>query len=139
MAKAYVEARKEHGESELLDDIVQAKPERDCEHCHSAEELKQHGLQHLRDAVQLLVEHNCAQCGRLDTHRRTAQQGNGDSPLGPPRGLKRHRAVDTMSVKKQRARLMGRDGALLDGEGGARQLRASASNFARTTSATASA
>jgi hypothetical protein len=54
MAKAYVEARKEHGESELLDEIVAAKPERDREHYHSAKELKQHGLQHLRDAVELL-------------------------------------------------------------------------------------
>ena len=29
MAKAYTEARKEHGESELLDEIVTAKPEMD--------------------------------------------------------------------------------------------------------------
>jgi hypothetical protein len=54
MAKAYVEARKHHGESELLDEIVAAKPERDHTHYHSPEELKQHGLQHLRDSVVLL-------------------------------------------------------------------------------------
>jgi hypothetical protein len=54
MAKAYVEARKQHGKSELLDDIVAAKPERDHAHYHSAEELKQHGLQHLRESVALL-------------------------------------------------------------------------------------
>jgi len=54
MAKAYVEARREHGESELLDEIVAAKPERDHTRYHSVEELKQHGLQHLRDAVELL-------------------------------------------------------------------------------------
>jgi len=54
MAKAYVEARKQHGESELLDEIVAAKPERDHTHYHSPEELKQHGLQHLRDSVALL-------------------------------------------------------------------------------------
>jgi hypothetical protein len=54
MAKAYVEARREHGESELLDEIVAAKPERDQTRYHSVEELKQHGLQHLRDAVELL-------------------------------------------------------------------------------------
>jgi len=54
IAKAYVEARKQHGESELLDEIVTAKPERDHTHYHSAEELKQHGLQHLRDSVALL-------------------------------------------------------------------------------------
>ena len=29
MAKSYVEARQQHGKSELLDDIVAAKPERD--------------------------------------------------------------------------------------------------------------
>jgi hypothetical protein len=54
MAKAYVEARKHHGESELLDEIVAAKPERDHTRYHSAEELKQAGLEHLRDAVGVL-------------------------------------------------------------------------------------
>jgi hypothetical protein len=54
IAKAYVEARKEHGESELLDEIVSAKPERDHSHFHSAEELKEHGLQALRDTIALL-------------------------------------------------------------------------------------
>jgi hypothetical protein len=54
MAKAYAEARKQHGESELLDEIVAAKPERDHTHYHSADELKQQGLQHLRDSVALL-------------------------------------------------------------------------------------
>ena len=54
MAKAYVEARQQHGKSELLDAIVAAKPERDHTHYHSPEELKEHALQHLRDAVALL-------------------------------------------------------------------------------------
>jgi hypothetical protein len=54
IAKAYVEARQQHGESELLDEIVAAKPERDHTHYHSPEELKEHGLQHLREAVALL-------------------------------------------------------------------------------------
>ncbi len=54
MAKAYVEARQHHGESELLDEIVAAKPERDHTHYHSPDELKAHGLQHLRDSVALL-------------------------------------------------------------------------------------
>jgi hypothetical protein len=54
IAKAYVEARQQHGESELLDEIVAAKPERDHTHYHSPDELKQHGLQHLRDSVALL-------------------------------------------------------------------------------------
>jgi hypothetical protein len=54
MAKAYVETRQQHGKSELLDDIVAAKPERDHSHAHSFEELKKSGLQHLRDSVALL-------------------------------------------------------------------------------------
>jgi hypothetical protein len=54
MAKAYVEARKQHGESELLDEIVSAKPEVDHARYHSAEELKENGLQHLRAAVEVL-------------------------------------------------------------------------------------
>lgn len=54
MAKSYVETRQQHGKSELLDEIVAAKPERDHTHYHSLEELKQHGLGHLRDAVALL-------------------------------------------------------------------------------------
>jgi len=54
MAKAYVEARQHHGESELLDEIVAAKPGRDHTRAHSAEEFKQVGLQHLQDAVALL-------------------------------------------------------------------------------------
>jgi hypothetical protein len=43
MAKAYVEARKQHGESELLDEIVSEKPEIDHTRYHSAEELKENG------------------------------------------------------------------------------------------------
>jgi hypothetical protein len=54
MATAYAEARREHGKSQLLDEIVAAKPERDHTHFHSYEELKQQGLRHLRDSVALL-------------------------------------------------------------------------------------
>ncbi len=54
MAKAYVEARAQHGKSQLLDEIVAAKPERDHTHYHSPEELKEHGLGHIRDSVLLL-------------------------------------------------------------------------------------
>src|SRR5205807_3447230 len=56
MAKSYVEARQDHGASELLDEIVSAKPERDHTRYHSPEELKQAGLKHLRDAVALLEQ-----------------------------------------------------------------------------------
>jgi hypothetical protein len=54
MAKAYAEARQQHGESELLDEIVAAKPERDHTHYHSPEELKQHALEHVRDSIAVL-------------------------------------------------------------------------------------
>ncbi len=56
MAKAYTEARELHGESELLDAIVAAKPEVDHKRFGSPEELRQHGLQLLRDAVALLEQ-----------------------------------------------------------------------------------
>jgi hypothetical protein len=54
MGKAYAEARQRHGESELLDEIVAAKPQVDHTRYHSAEELNEHALAHLRDAVALL-------------------------------------------------------------------------------------
>ena len=53
---AYVEARQLLGGSQLLDEIVAARPERDHTHYRSFEELKQNGLQHLRDAVALLEQ-----------------------------------------------------------------------------------
>lgn len=54
IGKAYAEARQRHGESELLDEIVSAKPEIDHTRYHSAGELTEHGLQHLRDAIEIL-------------------------------------------------------------------------------------
>jgi hypothetical protein len=54
MAKAYAEARQHHGQSELLDDIVSARPKMDHTRYHSLDELKEHSLGHLRDAVALL-------------------------------------------------------------------------------------
>jgi hypothetical protein len=56
MAKAYTEARREHGASQLLDDIVSEKPEVDRARVASAEELRANLLQHIRDAVSLLSE-----------------------------------------------------------------------------------
>ncbi len=67
MAKAYVEARQQHGESELLDEIVAAKPARDHTHAHSADEFKHIGLGHLRDAVALLQRKATAQ--EVDEYR----------------------------------------------------------------------
>ena len=54
IAKSYSETRKNHGASELLDEIVSSKPEIDHKRYHTYDELKQHTLQMLRDAVALL-------------------------------------------------------------------------------------
>jgi hypothetical protein len=53
LAKAYTEARKEHGASELLDEIVAAGPKRGPRF-HSDDELRAEGLQRLHDAAALL-------------------------------------------------------------------------------------
>jgi len=54
MAKVYTEARQQHGDSELLDEISAAKPEMDRSRAGSPEELKQHNLDNIRKAVSLL-------------------------------------------------------------------------------------
>ncbi len=56
MAKAYTEARQDHGASELLDEIVAHRPETDRSKAHSPEELKEHALQNIRDAVALVAD-----------------------------------------------------------------------------------
>src|SRR5690349_4310741 len=54
MAKAFAEARREHGESELLDEVVAAKPEIDRTKAASPQELREHGLARIREAVSLI-------------------------------------------------------------------------------------
>ncbi|MFN8175729.1 MAG: hypothetical protein U0T02_11740 [Solirubrobacteraceae bacterium] len=54
MAKAYAEAREQHGASELLDAIVSERPERDHHRYHSIDELRQGGLERVREAVAVL-------------------------------------------------------------------------------------
>src|SRR5947209_19437259 len=54
MSKAYTEARSDHGKSELLDEIVDAKPQVDHTHYHSPEELRAAALKRVGDAVALL-------------------------------------------------------------------------------------
>jgi len=68
MTKAYTEARAQHGESELLDEIVAAKPELDHTRYHSPEELRENGLAHLRSAVALVQDKATAE--ELDGYRR---------------------------------------------------------------------
>jgi hypothetical protein len=68
MAKAYTEARQEHGASQLLDEIVSAKPEVDRSRRASLEELRADFLQQLRDAVALLEQKATPE--ELDDYRR---------------------------------------------------------------------
>jgi hypothetical protein len=68
MSKAYAEARGEHGESELLDEIVSEKPKVDHTRYHSPEELRDHGLGNLRDAMALLESKATAE--ERDDYRR---------------------------------------------------------------------
>jgi hypothetical protein len=56
MGKSYAEARQHHGESELLDEIVAAKPEVDHTRYHSPEEMREHVLAHLREVAALLKQ-----------------------------------------------------------------------------------
>ena len=67
MARAYAEARAEHGESELLDEIAAAKPEMDHTRFRSPEELREHGLARLREAVALVEDK--ATAGELNDYR----------------------------------------------------------------------
>jgi hypothetical protein len=68
ISKAYVEAREQHGASELLDALVSSKPKLDHEHAHSREELLQMNLQNIRDAVALLSAKATPQ--EVDDYRR---------------------------------------------------------------------
>jgi hypothetical protein len=53
LAKAYTDARKEHGESELLDELVAAGP-KSGPRSKNADELREQGTENLREAAALL-------------------------------------------------------------------------------------
>jgi hypothetical protein len=67
MTQSYVEARKQHGDDELLDEIVSARPALDHTRYHSAEELKDGGLDNLRAAVEALRQK--ATADELDAYK----------------------------------------------------------------------
>lgn len=67
MSRAYLDARGQHGESELLDEIVSARPELDHTRYRTATELRDSGLAHIRDAVSLLQSK--ATADELDGYR----------------------------------------------------------------------
>ena len=54
MAKAWADARQQHGKSEFLDDLASSKPGRDKTRHHSFEELRRHSLERLTEASALV-------------------------------------------------------------------------------------
>jgi hypothetical protein len=68
MSKAYVEARAQHGESEFLDEIVAERPRMERGKVHNPEELRDQGLDCLRD-VTTLLEHKTTVEERDDYRR----------------------------------------------------------------------
>jgi hypothetical protein len=54
LAKAYAEARQQHGEGELLDEIVSAKPQFDRHRYGTTEALESQGPQRLQEAMAAL-------------------------------------------------------------------------------------
>jgi hypothetical protein len=56
IAKAYTDARRQHGASQLLDEIVGEKPKLERPHVHSVDELKQQSLDHLRQGLALVEQ-----------------------------------------------------------------------------------
>jgi hypothetical protein len=68
MAKAYTEARTEHGSSQLLDDLASERPEVDRTRFQSVEDLRSSLTQHIRDAIGLLKEKAAAE--EVEEYRR---------------------------------------------------------------------
>src|SRR6202046_1037846 len=68
MSKAYAEARSQHGESELLDEIVAEKPRMERGKVHNPEELRDQAIDCLRDVTTLLEDKATAE--ERDDYRR---------------------------------------------------------------------
>ena len=68
MAKAYTQAREEHGDSDLLGEIVSTPPKLQSKKFESAEALRNEGLERVREAAALVGSK--ADAGELDTYKR---------------------------------------------------------------------
>ena len=80
MAKAYTEARKQHGDSELLDEIAATKPEMDRARAGSPDELKQRSLDNVRQAISVLKKRS----GPHEKFIRDYDLGPDGIHVGPP-------------------------------------------------------
>jgi hypothetical protein len=85
IAKAYTDARQEHGASQLLDDIVGEKPKMERPHVHSVEEIKQSSLDQLKQSVTLLEQK--ATGDEVDQYKRFVVDLA--ARVGAPRGFSR--------------------------------------------------
>jgi hypothetical protein len=56
MGKEYAEVRQQHGQSELLDELVSTRPHVDHTRFHSPEELRDHVVEQVREAVAVVQE-----------------------------------------------------------------------------------
>jgi hypothetical protein len=56
MGKVYTQARQQHGESELLDELVSSPPAMDQERLRAAGDLSRASAERLREAVELLEQ-----------------------------------------------------------------------------------
>lgn len=89
MAKAYAEARQEHGDSALLDELVSQKPDIDRTKARSPEELKERGLQRIREAIAALEQKATPEeledyrrfVGSLAKRAAAAKDEGGDQPV----------------------------------------------------------
>ena len=54
MSKVWAEARGQHGQSQLLDELAASKPKMDRDGASSPEEIREAGLQQIREALTLL-------------------------------------------------------------------------------------
>ena len=68
LARSYTNARNQHGQSELLDEIVSAKPEFDRHRYHSTRELHDGGLERIAEAAAVVGRNGTPE--ELDDYRK---------------------------------------------------------------------
>ena len=105
MSKAYAEARQQHGESELLDEVVSAKPKMERTSYSTPEELREGCLQQIRDAIGVLD--GTATPEEIEDYRRfivhlahkvAAAHREGGQDVSPAEGDAIRAVADTLGV-----------------------------------------
>jgi hypothetical protein len=99
LAKSFAEARKQHGESELLDALVAEKPH--AKRYGSSEELEQQGLERLGEAIGLLEQK--ASADEVEAYRRftlavAEHVAEAHKEGGTPISAEERQALDTIAA-----------------------------------------